>query len=101
MPVSKGDNAAQEFLSFLNEIATPVDDATPIVDPTRDYAYEKHNKREGYRHKYLMENNFWYRQEVLEEQRLEGLRLKAKAKGEIFQEPVPLELGEDGFWQQF
>lgn len=94
-------SASEDFRLFLDSVCTPVNTSEPIVNPERDYAWEKHNKQERYRHNYLMENSFWYRQEVLESQRLEGLRLKAKAKGEEFKEPAQKELGEDGFWTQF
>ena len=94
-------SASEDFRLFLDSVCTPVNTSDSIVNPERDYAWERHNKREGYRHDYLMKNSFWYRQEVLESQRLEGLRLKAKAKGETFVEPEPLQLGDDGFWTQF
>lgn len=93
--------ASELFRDFLDSVCTPVNTDKPLVDPERDYAYERFVKQEGYRHKYLMENSFWYRQEVLESQRLEALRLKAKHEGKEFVEPEPLQLGEDGFWKQF
>lgn len=94
-------SAAQEFREWLDSVATPVNSGAPLVDPERDYARERFDKQERYRHKWLMKNNFWYRQSVLEAQRLEGERIRAKANGVEYQEPEPLQLGEAGFWEQF
>ena len=94
-------SATQEFREWLDTVATPVNSSAPLVDPERDYARERFDKQERYRHKWLMKNNFWYRQSVLEAQRLEGERIRAKANGVEYQEPEPLQLGEAGFWEQF
>jgi len=91
----------QEFADWLDTVATPVDTSRPLVDPTRDYAQEKHDKREAYRHRWLMRNNFWYRQSHIHSRQQEQLRLEAELAGKEYIEPEPLEQDEQGFWEQF
>lgn len=93
--------AEAEFVAWLDSIATPVDTSKPIVDKSRDYAQEKHDKKEAHRHRWLMANNFWYRQSYLHAQEQEQLRLEAELTGKEYVEPEPLEQDQQGFWEQF
>jgi hypothetical protein len=72
-----------------------------MLDPERDYAQEKHDKREAHRHRYLMKHSFWYRQDVMYHREQEQLQLEAELKGEQYVEPRPLEHSDTGFWEQF
>lgn len=93
--------AEQEFVDFLDSVCTPVDTSKPLVDPERDYAQEKHDKQEAYRHRYLMKHNFWYRQSHKYHQEQEQLQLEAELRGETYVEPEPKEYGASDFWEQF
>ena len=93
--------AEQDFVDFLDSISEPVDTSLPIVDKTRDYAREKFEKQEGYRHRWLMKNNFWYRQSYIHSQQQEQLRLEAELQGKEYVEAEPLEQDQQGFWEQF
>ena len=93
--------AEQEFVDWLDSVATPIDTSLPIVDKGRDYAREKFEKQEGYRHRWLMANNFWYRQDYIHAKQQEQLRLEAELTGREYVEPEPLEQDQQGFWEQF
>jgi len=93
--------AEQEFAEWLDSIATPVDTSRPLVEPGRDYAQEKHDKREAHRHRYLMKHNFWYKQSHLYHQEQEQLQLEAEMRGETYIETEPKEYGATDFWEQF
>jgi hypothetical protein len=87
--------AEQEFADWLDSVCTPVSTDGPIVDPSRDYAQEKHDKREAHRHRWLMQNNYWYRSAWEHHQKM------LAEYGPDYVEPEPLEHGEQGFWEQF
>ncbi len=97
----KRTEAEQDFVDWLDSVAEPVDTSKPLVDKGRDYAREKHDKKEGYRHRWLMANNFWYRQDYIHSKRMEEERLIAESEGREYIEPEAKQLGEDGFWEQF
>lgn len=98
---TKRTAAEQDFLNFLDSIAEPVDTSKPLVDKSRDYAREKFEKQEGYRHRYLMQNSFWYRQQHNYHVQQEQLRLEAELQGKEYIEPEPLTIDQEGFWNQF
>jgi len=93
--------AEQEFTDWLDSIATPVDTSLPIVDKSRDYPREKYEKQEAHRHRWLMANNFWYRQAYLYHQHQEQLRLEAELEGREYIEPESKTMDQAGFWEQF
>lgn len=90
--------AAEEFLAYLDSVCSPIDTTKPIVEPGRDYAVERHEKREAHRHRWLMQNNFWYRQSYYYNQKQEQLKLEL---GDGYVEPVDKTIDDAGFWEQF
>jgi hypothetical protein len=94
-------SASEQFHTWLDSVATPVDTSEPIVEPGRDYARERHDKREAIRHRWLMRNNIWYRGAYHDSQKHEQLRLAAELRGEVYVEPEPLTSEQPEFWDQF
>src|SRR4249920_4116281 len=78
--------AEEEFLLWLDLVA-PAPIGPFVLDPNRDYAQEKADKVDIYRHRYLMKHSFWYRQNYVEGKRREEARIGAELQGKEYVEP--------------